>query len=73
MSAARAEMIRDRMARLLRSLELEDLEERVAPVKCAKHPDNPSCMEDNGAPVYGEPAYGAPTPTPGGGADGGGT
>jgi hypothetical protein len=64
MSAARAEAIRDRMARLLRSLEPEDLEERVAPVKCAKHPDNPSCMEDYGAPVYGEPAYGVPPPSP---------
>ena len=64
MGAERAEAIRGRLARLLRSLELEDLEERVAPVKCSKHPDNPTCGDDYGAPVYGEPAYGVPPPTP---------
>ena len=64
MSAPRSEAIRERLARVLRALELEDLEERVAPVKCAKHPDNPSCMEDYGVPVYAEPAYGVPPPEP---------
>jgi hypothetical protein len=59
------EVVRQRLERLLRALDAEDLEERVAPVKCAKHPESPACGEDYGVPLYGEPAP-APDEPPGG-------
>ena len=61
--AQRGPAVRERLARLLRSMELEDLEERVAPVKCAKHPDNPSCdTSDYGVPLYLSPMPERPPP-----------
>jgi len=54
--------VRERLRRALAMLEIEDLEERVAPVKCAKHPDSPECTYDYGAPRYAVPDYGVDTP-----------
>ena len=55
--------VRTRVQRVLASLTAEDLEERVAPVKCEKHPDSPECgTVDYGVPPYGVPEYGTPTP-----------
>jgi hypothetical protein len=51
------ETVRDRLRRVLGALSPEDLEERVAPVKCNKHPDHSECMD-----VYGAPRYAAPEP-----------
>jgi hypothetical protein len=50
-----SEKVRRRVAEILRALESEDLEERVAPVKCAKHPDRSECMSDYGVIRYGVP------------------
>jgi hypothetical protein len=67
MERSNGDRVRERMARLLRSLRAEDLEERIAPVKCAKHPDHPDCYADD----YGVPLYLAPSPPgePGAGPD----
>jgi hypothetical protein len=54
--------VRERVRRVLETLEAEELEERVAPVKCSKHPDSPECTYDYGAPRYAVPDYGAETP-----------
>ena len=56
--------VRERLAALLRSLDAEDLEERVAPVKCAKHPDSMECATEYGVLLYGAPAE--PPPGEGG-------
>jgi hypothetical protein len=67
-SGERGSLVRERLARLLRSMELEDLEERVAPVKCAKHPDNPACdTADYGVPLYMAPSPETPPPPDGSG------
>jgi len=61
--SGRGPAVRERLARLLRSMELEDLEERVAPVKCAKHPNHPDCdMSDYGVPIYLAPMPETPPP-----------
>jgi len=53
--------MRERVLRLIAALRPEDLEERVAPVKCSKHPESPECdSTDYGVPPYGAPEYGAP-------------
>jgi len=56
----RERAVRSRMRALLANLRPEDLEERVAPVKCEKHPDSPECGMDYGVPLYDAPAYGVP-------------
>jgi hypothetical protein len=56
------ETIRKRVERVLEALRGEDLEERVAPVKCNKHPEHPDCMSDYGVIWYGGPEYGTPDP-----------
>jgi hypothetical protein len=48
--------VRERLAWVLRALAPEDLEDRVAPVKCNKHPDSDAC----GVDMYAVPGYGAP-------------
>ena len=53
-----ARAVREKVAALLRALEADDLEERIAPVKCGKHPDHLEC----GVAAYMVPAYGAPPP-----------
>jgi len=63
MDAAR---FRSRVDRFLQGLRAEDLEERIAPVKCDKHPDSPDC----GGEDYAVPMYGDPTPE---GGEGGGS
>jgi hypothetical protein len=51
----------ERVRQLIAALRPEDLEERIAPVKCSKHPDSPECgSTDYGAPLYEAPAYGVP-------------
>ena len=55
----RQRLVRDRVRRLIEALESEDLEERVAPVKCSKHPDAPECIPPYGLD-YGVPAYAVP-------------
>jgi len=55
----RGRLVRERLDRFLHALALEDLEERVAPVKCNKHPDSPECMDYYGVPAYGVPPEGA--------------
>jgi hypothetical protein len=56
--------LRARLREILRSLDPEDLEERVAPVKCQKHPDSPECdVVEYGVPLYMCP----PPPRPEGG------
>jgi hypothetical protein len=52
----RSAEIRGRLARILAALSAEDLEERVAPVKCAKHPNNSYCDTTE----YGVVDYGVP-------------
>jgi hypothetical protein len=58
----RGDDVRDRVRRAIAALDVEDLEERVAPVKCNKHPESPECGD-----YYGIPPYGAPEPPPEGG------
>jgi hypothetical protein len=53
--------VRERVRRALAALQAEDLEERVAPVKCNKHPDAPECTEDYGVVRYAVPEYGTPS------------
>jgi hypothetical protein len=67
--STRETAVRDRLRRLIASLDTEDLEERLAPVKCEKHPDSDECTSvDYGAPEYAVPAYGEPDyGVPGGG------
>lgn len=44
--------------RIIRELSVEELEEKVAPVDCAKKPDHPQCQA---VPLYGGPMrYAAP-------------
>ena len=47
--------VRRRIAELLAALSAEDLEERIAPVKCAKHPDHADCTSEYGTVDYGVP------------------
>jgi hypothetical protein len=52
--------MRERVLGLIAALRPEDLEERLAPIKCSKHPDSPECASDYGIPPYGAPEYGSP-------------
>jgi hypothetical protein len=58
----RAQDVRERVRRVLAALRPEDLEERIAPVKCNKHPDSIECATDYGVPRYAVPEYGTPPP-----------
>jgi hypothetical protein len=61
-AASRAADVRERIRRILGALAPEDLEDRVAPVKCNKHPDSIWCDTTE----YAVPAYGVPEdPVPG--------
>jgi hypothetical protein len=52
----RAADVRERVRRLLGALAPEDLEDRIAPVKCSKHPDHGMCgTEDYAVPFYAAP------------------
>ena len=56
--------IRNRLEGFLKELAAEELEEKIAPVDCAKKPNHPGCPRTYyGGPV---PEYGAPAPKYGG-------
>lgn len=59
--------MRDKVDQVLRDLEVQALEERIAPVKCDKNPEAPECgiVAEYGVALYGiQPDYGI---DPGGG------
>ena len=52
--------MREHVDQVLAGLEAEQLEERIAPVKCDKNPEAPECQMVS---LYGiEPAYGVEDP-----------
>jgi len=53
--------MRSKIDEVLADMELRQLEDRIAPVKCEKNPDAPECMAqpEYGVALYGvEPMYG---------------
>jgi hypothetical protein len=53
--------MRDKIEAVLSRMEVQALEERIAPVKCDKQPDHPDCQA---VALYMAPEYGIDDPAP---------
>ena len=56
--------LRNKIEHYINHLQVEELEEKIAPVDCAKKPEHPDCRPTTKyggpAPLYGVARYGGP-------------